>query len=536
MLANDCGPGEPIACELVRLLALISEKGLRVSISDGEMRCRATKGSLTQEEIASLREHKRGLVSVLSMSREPMPLRSEEIALEPISLAPLTYRQQSLWRLIQRDCSGSSRLVWQAFRLQGPLNVHALRRSVDAVSRRHEALRTTILNVAGIPLQRIAAHPLSSLEITALDDLPEKEDAENEVQHLIWKQVTTPIDLALGPLFQAKLFCLRRDEHVFSVTIHHMVTDADSVKCLFKELSLLYEQFHRGMEPSMPSVRTQCADYAVWQRSSNFQWHEDYWREKLQAAPQIRFPTDPGVATTESMLAAGMAFSFGATLRSALHHLARQESSSVGMVVLAIYASFIEYKCRQHDFVLPYQITGRLYPEHSDMLGFFAHPLALRITLTGEETFSELLRLTTREFLISYQRTDCGKLLETTPHLSNGSMFQWASQENQVSDSTPNLLDLHRLSVTTEDKLMGGDTTGMRERFELDIMISLHDSGHAVDGWVLYRTDLFTAQTVQRGLGELQLLMRFVTQRPHARISEFRHWCYRQTSQIEYTM
>jgi len=69
---------------------------------------------------------------------------------------PLSFAQQRLWFIDQLAPRNSAYNIPAAIRLEGPLNVIALERSLNEVVRRHEALRTTFTVVDGGPAQVIA--------------------------------------------------------------------------------------------------------------------------------------------------------------------------------------------------------------------------------------------------------------------------------------------------------------------------------------------------------------------------------------------
>ena len=71
---------------------------------------------------------------------------------------PLSFAQQRLWFLEQLGGLGGTYNIPIQLRLRGELDPEALRRALDAVVARHEALRTTCAPVDGIPEQRIAPH------------------------------------------------------------------------------------------------------------------------------------------------------------------------------------------------------------------------------------------------------------------------------------------------------------------------------------------------------------------------------------------
>ena len=87
---------------------------------------------------------------------------------------PLSPQQQGMWFLdqLQPDCPQAYHIVL-AYDLRGPFNVEALRRALDRIVARHEALRTRIGSSEGQGVQqvmpatlgcRLVEHDLRSVE------------------------------------------------------------------------------------------------------------------------------------------------------------------------------------------------------------------------------------------------------------------------------------------------------------------------------------------------------------------------------------
>ena len=69
---------------------------------------------------------------------------------------PLSFAQQRLWFVDQLEGGSTAYLVTKAFHIKGPLNSGALEQSLEALIKRHEALRTTFDFSKGEPVQKIA--------------------------------------------------------------------------------------------------------------------------------------------------------------------------------------------------------------------------------------------------------------------------------------------------------------------------------------------------------------------------------------------
>ena len=119
---------------------------------------------------------------------------------------PLSFAQQRLWFIDQLAPGNSAYNIPAAVRLEGPLNVMALERSLNEIVRRHEALRTTFTIVDGGPAQVIA--PRMTMEPLVIDLQALSESArETEVQRLAAEEARRPFDLTRGPAVARSPWC-----------------------------------------------------------------------------------------------------------------------------------------------------------------------------------------------------------------------------------------------------------------------------------------------------------------------------------------
>ena len=209
---------------------------------------------------------------------------------------PLSFAQQRLWFLDRLLPGGSTYNVSTAWRLEGPLDVRVLARSVAAVVARHESLRTRIVLRAGAPVQVVDPVPPEVLRADRSQRAGAGRRARSRAHALIEAHARRPFDLATGPLFRAEVLRLAVDEHVLFVNVHHIASDGWSVGVFHRELAAAYAAFVRGTEPVFSPLPIQYADYAVWQRT----WLQGpvlaaqraYWQRQLAGLRPLELPTD----------------------------------------------------------------------------------------------------------------------------------------------------------------------------------------------------------------------------------------------------
>src|SRR5262249_3764772 len=116
---------------------------------------------------------------------------------------PLSFAQQRLWFLAQFEDVSEAYHIAGGLRLLGALDVQMLRRALDRIVARHEALRTTFTKTDGVLVQRIADEEIGF----ALQehDLSQTENAERELERLTAEEANSAFDLEAGPLIRGRL-------------------------------------------------------------------------------------------------------------------------------------------------------------------------------------------------------------------------------------------------------------------------------------------------------------------------------------------
>src|SRR5262249_31486553 len=144
--------------------------------------------------------------------------------------------------------------MFAGIRLVGRLNVTALERSLNEITRRHEALRTTFSVRDEQPIQII--HPDRELKLSAVDlqDLP-------EAQRLVaaHRRAVGPgagrCALTRGSFARGTLLRLGAPDAVLLRAMHRMITDECFIsRVLFKALQPLSDAFVAGKPSPLPPL------------------------------------------------------------------------------------------------------------------------------------------------------------------------------------------------------------------------------------------------------------------------------------------
>ncbi len=431
---------------------------------------------------------------------------------------PLSFAQQRLWFIDQLEPGGSVYNFPAAVRLKGPLNVVALKQSLDEIVKRHEVLRTTFAIVDGRPVQVVAPLLRLALPIVDLRDLPETE-REVEVQRLATNEAQRPFDLAEGPLMRATVLRLGEDEHVGLLTMHHIVSDGWSTGILIREMAALYGAFSSDKVVSLPELPIQYADFAHWQRDwlqgEVLETQLAYWKQQLLGAPPLlELPADHPRPAVQTFHGAHQSILLPRTVSDGLKALSRQQGATLFMTLLATFQVLLHGYTNQDDLVIGTPIANRNRLEIERLIGFFVNTLVLRTDLSGNPSFRELLGRVREVCLGAYAHQDLPferlvEELHVARDLSRNPLFQVMFV---LQNASPHAAELPGLSLSPVE--VGTRTT------HFDLTLHIADTDQGLSATLAYNTDLFEAGTITRMLGHFGTLLEAVAAAPERRLSD----------------
>ena len=305
---------------------------------------------------------------------------------------PCSHIQQRTWHQSREPGNATAYTLARRVQIRGPLDVQRLRRSIDRLVSRHEALRTTFTERDGEPAQIV--HPPTPVDLP-LVEVPGPDEADE----LLRQEATIPFDLENGPLFRFLLVRLREDEHRLLRINHHIISDGRSWEVFFEELAAIYEADLRGEDPQLSTEATQYAEFAAWERrtldSGSRGWRDevDWWQCGLKGVPvRIPLPFTRRARREDAPIADGLQITeLPAEMTAALASLQREHGVTAFMVRLAAYAALLALMTGESDVVVGTYGTTRRLVDTRDTFGFFANPLTLRLRLDGNPTFREWL-------------------------------------------------------------------------------------------------------------------------------------------------
>ena len=450
--------------------------------------------------------------------------RASEQPHDDDDLVPVSFAQQRLWFLDRVERSAVYNIPL-SMRVRGPLDVAALRAAVRDVVDRHEALRTVLVEVDGVPWQRVLETDAAGIDIEVL------EVSEDGLDDAVRQFVERVFDLANEAPIRAVVHRIAADDHVLTTVIHHIAGDGWSIGPLGRDLADAYSARLRGQAPEWEPLPVQYSDYALWQRELLGSVDDEgsvarrqlaYWRDVLADAPgELTLPTDrprPSVASYRGEI---VEFEVPTAVHENLIRLAREHGATVFMVLQTALAGLLCRLGAGPDIVCGTPIAGRTDEALNELVGMFVNTLVLRADVSGDPTTGRLLDQIRDADLAAYANQDLPfeyLVQELNPDRATSAhpLFQVAL--NFVTSQETPEFGLEGLAATPYLANLPV------AKFDLSLSaVARQTAGGAAAGIACeleFALDLFDRSTVETMARRLQALLRGMADDPDARLGD----------------
>ena len=118
-----------------------------------------------------------------------------------------------------------------------------------------------------------------------------------------------------------------------------------------------------------------------------------YWKHQLGGnLPVLQMPTDRPRPAVQTFQGGWQTLAISEALSAKLKKISQGENATLFMTLLTAYSALLYRYTGQNDFVVGSPIAGRNRAETEELIGFFINTLGLRINLSGNPSFRELLQ------------------------------------------------------------------------------------------------------------------------------------------------
>ncbi|HWP20996.1 MAG TPA: amino acid adenylation domain-containing protein [Burkholderiaceae bacterium] len=432
------------------------------------------------------------------------------------SRLPLSATQEGVW-LVERLVGPSAMYhLPLAVRFEGALDAALLHRCLQAVVDRHEALRTSVGDHDGTPVQTVHRDVMLTMPVTVLDAGEDQSKHDALVTRQLEEAASRPFDLSRPPLLRAELLRLSPTRHVLLLVVHHLVADGWSMSVIAREVRELYECMRNGATPP-PLPVTPYRRFVQWQRAQleggQLQADLDYWKHALSGLQPLELPTDRPRPAQADHTGALVRLTVPAALSGALRQFAQQEGATLFMVLLAAFKTLLMRYTGQQDVAVGSPSACRLRPEFQESVGFFSNTLVLRTDLGGDPSFAQLLARVreTASQAYAHQAVPSDRLVSALGlprDPGRNALYQVAFALQSMPDTTIRLPGLQAQVLPLH--------TGTAK---IDLWAAFTEVDGELHGEFEYRRDLFETSWIEQLARHFLTLLGGIAAQPHQRLS-----------------
>ncbi|GIJ79997.1 Condensation domain-containing protein [Micromonospora phaseoli] len=316
------------------------------------------------------------------------------------SILPLAPSQQMMWEFmtaLHPARPGATRLVVVEFRrLRGTLDAAALRRAMQDVVDRHDALRMRFDRIGTRPAVRILPRVASPLEYVDLSGEPAPVQ-QARIEQIAYEHRTVEFDPGRAPLWRAALIRLSETEHVLALCFFHMVSDGWSCRVFVEDLFHAYAA-RLGAGAPQPPLGVDFSGLGAIQEAELTGGGPDaatragYWRDQLRpVSPYQLFPASPPAPDADLSAEVATRFAFPAEINARLRPAARRARTSPYVLLLAAYLVLLSHRAGRERIVLGTTTLGRESPLSQRLICQFTNNVYVPVTISPDAPIGDVV-------------------------------------------------------------------------------------------------------------------------------------------------
>ncbi len=291
---------------------------------------------------------------------------------------PLSFAQQRMLFLDRFDQGNTAYNVPYLVALKGGADVDGnyalIVQTVNVIAERHQVLRSIYVSDAqGDDYQQLLECHIDIDRVAVRDDAELREKIKAAAEHSFVLAEEAPFKV---------VWLDAPDKQYLLFNWHHIAFDGWSIDVFLQEFSSVYTALSQQRSVDIAPLEVQYGDYALWQKAqlsgANTQSLKDYWQQKLSGFSTLELPTTYARPNQFDYRGANYNFTLDVELSNQLRELAKQQNTSLYVVMLSAYYLMLAKVSGQDDIVVGTVTANREQAQTQSLIGFFINSLALR--------------------------------------------------------------------------------------------------------------------------------------------------------------
>lgn len=454
------------------------------------------------------------LSAFIDLNRSSSAKENKSIPIAPtMTHYPLSFAQERIW--IAENSLKHHRMInlVAPYIIKGDLNYEVLNHSIQLVIEKHEILRTKIVMVDGIPVQKIENR------IKPYIIKVEKQEGRS-IDTILKQELERRYSVLNSNLFDVKIVELENEEQLYILQMHHLISDFYSLLNFNKDVIGAYNNILIDNKKSpIKSLKVQYKDFSAWQRQTlNEDVHQqrlNYWRSIFDGEEaKLNFPEINSNEADDIKSDNVFNFTISQNQIDQLEVIGKKNKFTLSAMFLSAIYILINKLTGQNDFVIGMLTEGREHIDLEEQIGHYVNTLPLRINSEQNISFLSLFNLINKMSLKS-------KKLEI-PFNEIYELKQSHHNKKPLFDVTFNFLsgksiqDIEMTGVSIEE--VTSDLLHILNHEKITFVINKLSEELVCQ--IIYDKDYFTKDSIQQISDNIVHIISLIIENPHLKLSE----------------
>ncbi len=452
----------------------------------------------------------------------------QKTALQEEQQFPLTKQQEGLWIEWKLHPDNTSYNTCVKIRLKGELDVPRFRRALQDVVDYFSSLRVYFVEEHGVPFQRIknrehiANEYVDALEFEdiSIEGQAETPALRQKAEEFLAQKLRTPVDLKAFPIVRAGLIKTADDVHYFIGNVPHVISDGASAILFLESTSIAYNEGYEGLEKAYGEAKKDWDDYfaEIQSKDDNEQRKlaAEYWSKNLQGVQHgVDFSHGQQENGNDQKTGRRVYFDLPEELSQSLKDFSRAQRTTLFSTLVAAFGTLIKRYYNQDEVLIGYPVNIRP-PGYKYLFGFFVNIIPIRVDMTGDPTFEELVKRVSasRKADKKFQTFPALDIVREIRKTSRG--FDGRAFNVSMAQTVSRLVNLRLDGIESEP--LEAEYNNVND--DLSLSYELLEDGR-IGLWLEYRQSLFAPEFIAQMIGHMQALLAQVVEYPEKTLDAF---------------
>ncbi|MCL9807005.1 amino acid adenylation domain-containing protein [Flavobacterium amniphilum] len=321
---------------------------------------------------------------------------------------PLTGSQYRLWVLSQLENGSLAYNMPSVIKLVGTLDKAKFNETLNLLIQRHEILRTGFVSDSEDQVRQYIK-PIDEINFAVTEiNFTNHSNQKLAVLEYLEKQNSQAFNLEQAPLVRASLIELKEDEHVFFLTMHHIIGDGWSMQLIVDEIVKIYNAIVENKPVNLPELSIQYKDYSVWinekMQQEEYLKAKEYWLNQFSGElPVTELPAFKKRPLVQTYNGNDRSHQFSGEFLEKLKVFSKEQDVTLFMILMAGIKILLHRYSGQNDIIVGTPIAGREHPDLENQIGLYLNTLAIRTQFGEGDDLLEVVNKEKEALLNAYQ-------------------------------------------------------------------------------------------------------------------------------------